>query len=109
MPREMKPLELALLGPPEVYWQGQAVAFATRKALALLIYLAVEGGRQPRESITALLWPESDGEHARAALRRTLVLLRQALPDADTYLHIERDRLGFDPAAEVGLDLRVLD
>jgi DNA-binding SARP family transcriptional activator len=108
MQREMNPLDLALLGPPEVRRHEQLVSFATRKALALLLYLAVEGGRHPREKITDLFWPASDSEHGRAALRRTLVLLRRALPDADDYLLAERDRLGFNPESNFKLDLHVL-
>ena len=55
------------------------VTFPTRKALALLSYLVVEGGVQPRERITALFWPESRADLGRAALRKTLAYLRQAL------------------------------
>jgi DNA-binding SARP family transcriptional activator len=71
-------LQLKLLGAPEVRHAGQVVQFATRKALALLIYLAVEGDKQPREKLTALFWLESDGERSCAALRRTLAFLRRA-------------------------------
>jgi DNA-binding SARP family transcriptional activator/predicted ATPase len=102
-------LTLAVLGHPEVRQNGQQVSFATRKVLALLLYLAVEGGRHSREKLTALFWPESDNEHGRAALRRVLVLLRQALPDADAYLRIEREHLGFNPEADFTLDLNLVD
>jgi DNA-binding SARP family transcriptional activator/tetratricopeptide (TPR) repeat protein len=105
----MNRLDLALLGPPEVRLNGHPLTFSTRKALALLLYLAVEGGRQPREKITDLYWPESDAEHGRAALRRTLVLLRQGLPQAGDYLIAEREYLGLNPTSDFTLDLRVLD
>jgi len=37
-------LRLAVLGAPEVFHDGARLTFALRKAQALLIYLAVEGG-----------------------------------------------------------------
>jgi DNA-binding SARP family transcriptional activator len=40
--------------------------------MALLVYLAVTGERQPRETLAALFWPENDHHRARAALRRDL-------------------------------------
>src|SRR5919108_646810 len=55
-------LRLAFLGTPEVHHSGRVVTFPTRKALALLAYLAVEGGRHTREKVAALLWPEGDAE-----------------------------------------------
>ena len=76
-------LRLAFVGTPEVYHSGRAVTFPTRKALALLAYLAVEGGRHSREAIAALFWPESDAEQASGSLRYTLTALRGALDEAD--------------------------
>ncbi len=61
-----------LFGAPQVTRDGVQVTFDTRKAVALLAYLAVTGRPQRRESLAALLWPESDQTRARAALRRTL-------------------------------------
>ena len=48
-------LRLAVLGTPEVEHAGRAITFPTRKALALLAYLAVEGGRHTREAIAAVM------------------------------------------------------
>src|SRR5579884_3394406 len=53
-------VELALLGPPEARIDSNLLTFRTKKALALLIYLAVSGGAQPREQLATLLWPDSD-------------------------------------------------
>ena len=65
--------------PPVTEVGGAPLAVDTRKATALLAYLAVEGGTHNRDSLAGLLWPEYDGERARAALRRTLSTLRAAL------------------------------
>jgi predicted ATPase/DNA-binding SARP family transcriptional activator len=75
----------------------------TRKALALLAYLAVTGEAQRRESLAALLWPEYDHSHALGALRRTLSSLRSALrPEC---LEISREMVGIAPEANLVFDL----
>ena len=56
----MSALKIALLGPPEVDHQDRRLTFPDRKVLALLAYLATEGGMQERQKLTRLLWPESD-------------------------------------------------
>ena len=53
----------------------------TRKATALLALLAVSDQPQRRSTLAAFLWPEADDQKARAALRRTLSVLRTALGD----------------------------
>ncbi len=73
------PLEIALLGPPSVTVGGAPLVVDTRKAVALLAYLAVTGRPQAREQVAVLLWPDQDDAHSRSALRRTLSTLRTAL------------------------------
>lgn len=53
------------------------------KRLALLAYLAVVHPPRfyRRDTLLAMFWPELDGEHARAALRRALYFLRRSLGD----------------------------
>jgi predicted ATPase/DNA-binding SARP family transcriptional activator len=72
-------LEVHLLGPPQIERDGAPVQFDTRKAVALLAYLAVEGGAHSREALAALLWPEYEPARAYANLRRTLWTLNRAL------------------------------
>jgi DNA-binding SARP family transcriptional activator len=100
-------LKLRFLGPPEVRYRDRPLSFPSRKALALLVYLAVEGGVQPRDKLAALLWPESDASRARATLRNGLHQLRSTLPD-DSILHVERDTLAFNAGAGYDLDLDVV-
>lgn len=62
---------------------GEALRLPTRKAWALLAYLAVHPGREiGREQLAGLLWGERPEEQARASLRQTLYELRSALGDA---------------------------
>ena len=102
----MSVLRLALLGPPQVRVGGAPIQVDTRKAIALLAYLAVTGERHGRDQLAELLWPEHDSEHARAALRRTLSALNRALgDDRPGMLQADRASVGLDPA-NVELDLR---
>ena len=57
----------------------------------------------PARRWPALLWPEYDDEHARAALRRTLSTLRAAL-DAP-HLVIDRDTVSLVPGAGLWVDV----
>jgi DNA-binding SARP family transcriptional activator len=70
---------IELLGPVRVELDGAPLVVDTRKAYALLAYLAVSGRPASREAVAALLWPESDDPGARGALRRTLSVLKAAL------------------------------
>src|SRR5207237_741609 len=81
-----------------------------RKAEAILLYLAAEGGVHPREKVTSLFWPDSDADHARGNLRSTLGLLRAALGETGAgadlqHLYANRESLGFVATAESDLDL----
>src|SRR5436853_7730690 len=108
-------LRLAVLGPPEVFHDGRRLTFALRKAQALLLYLAVEGGRHSRSKLAAFLWPDSAPHDARTALRNALALLRTLLAEPEAtasphnHLRSERDLLGLDSQAPLELDLAVVE
>ena len=68
-----------LFGCPEIDCDGVAKTPDTRKAVAVLAYLAVEGPSARRDRLAWMLWPESSQERARAALRRTLTSLRSVI------------------------------
>jgi len=104
----MKPLTIHLLGNPEVTLDRQLLSFPTRKVLALLIYLVVEGGRISREKLMALLWPESAPEKAAGTLRGSLSRLRKALQPAGAYLLSEGGTLAFNFERPHDLDLNWL-
>jgi DNA-binding SARP family transcriptional activator len=59
----MGDLRFTLLGPPEVRHFGQVLQFSTRKELALLIYLEVEGRVYSRKSLSELFWPGSPAHY----------------------------------------------
>src|SRR6266705_5543042 len=110
----MSQLQLSLLCTPVVMHGERTLTFSTRKALALLVYLAVEGGIHPRKTLSESFWPELDAEHWRAALRATLLELRKLLershgPGERAHLLVERDTLGFDQGSPLILDLRLVE
>lgn len=71
------PLELRLLGVPEVRIGGAAVALSLTRAYALLGHLAVEGRPLPREHLAALLWPEAGPTIGRTRLRRLIYRIEE--------------------------------
>src|SRR2546430_534927 len=81
----MNQLMLALLGGFEArIGSGSPIAVPTRKAQALLAYLALTTDQtHPRDKLAALLWPDTPPASARNALRQTLFVLRKALGPAE--------------------------
>jgi DNA-binding SARP family transcriptional activator len=72
-------IRLFLFGAPRIERDGVRVEVDTRKAVALVAYLAVEDQAFRRDSLAGLLWPEHDSNQARGALRRTLSTLKKAM------------------------------
>ena len=101
----MAHLELLLLGAPRVVLDGAPVTFDTRKAVALLAYLAVTGQPQQRDTLAALLWPDADQPHARGALRRTLSVLHASL-QRSPLLRIEREQVELSDETGAYCDVR---
>ncbi len=100
MPRPK--ISIRLIGPVDISVDGSPLAVDTRKAVALLAYLAVTGRPTSRDSLAALLWPESEGPDARGALRRTLSVLNAALGGRG--LAIDRSTVAIRPG-EMAVDL----
>src|SRR5918994_5596440 len=77
----MARLTVSLLGGFQVrLGSGSAVALPTRKAQALLAYLALPVGQaHPRDKLAALLWGGIREESARASLRQALFSIRKAI------------------------------
>jgi predicted ATPase/DNA-binding SARP family transcriptional activator len=99
----MPQLTIRTLGPPELALDGVAVDTSRNKAIALLVYLAVNGQRCRREALAGLFWPEYEQSKAYAYLRRTLWELKEMLGDG--WLEAERETVGLASAADVWLDV----
>jgi len=98
------PAQLALhfLGPPQLYLNSEPVTTDRRKALALLAYLAL-AGKQTRDSLSALLWPDYDQSKAFTNLRHTLWEVQQALGEG--WLLADRETIEFNPESDISLDV----
>jgi predicted ATPase/DNA-binding SARP family transcriptional activator len=92
-----------LFGHPRLERDGEPINVDTRKAIALLAYLAITGQRHSRDTLAGLLWPDYDQSHARATLRRTLSALNKAL--AGNWLSIDRETVGLTAEASFWLDV----
>ncbi|HVP21418.1 MAG TPA: tetratricopeptide repeat protein [Anaerolineaceae bacterium] len=99
----MEPLRLYLFGSLNLERNGQPVEMDTRKALALLAVLALAGGDQQRDALTALLYPEADPTNARAAFRRTLSTLNGATGEG--VLSIRREAVGVVKGSGLWVDV----
>ena len=96
-------LTIRLLGPVEVTVDGTPLAVDTRKAVALLAYLASHDERQVRDRLCDLLWPDSSPDRARATLRRTLSALRSAL--GNRWVEADRTFVWLEPDGTLESDL----
>ncbi len=97
-------LAIYLLGPARLERNGQIVEVETRKALALLAYLALHPERLSRDQLATFFWPEYDQARAYANLRRTLWALNKALGEG----WIMADNLTIELRQEAGLWIDVL-
>jgi DNA-binding SARP family transcriptional activator len=97
----MAQLRLTLLGGFQARNQvGELLSVPSRKAQAMLAYLALPLGRaHPRDKLAALLWGGIREESARASLRQALFVVRKALQGADAEaLDQKADTLRLEPA-----------
>ena len=96
-------LALNLLGPPQLYLNDEPVTASRRKAMALLAYLAVNGNRQTRDSLSALLWPDFDQSRAFTNLRHTLWEVQQSIGEG--WIRAEREAIELNSDSEIYVDV----
>lgn len=85
----MSGLKLVLFGPPRVELNNAPVDIKRRKALAMLLYLAVSRQPHSRDALATLFYPDYSQSRARAYLRRDLAVLNTSL--AGNWLDTDRD------------------
>jgi predicted ATPase/DNA-binding SARP family transcriptional activator len=95
-------LAVRLLGSPRIERDGVPIEVDTRKATALIAYLALSGQRQSRDTLGGFLWP--DAESGRAALRRTLSVLGRALGGG--FLRADRESIELENSPDLWIDVR---
>lgn len=91
----MDALQILLLGPPDVLWNGAPVRIPRRSLRAMLFYLAANG-QISRSELYNHFWPAESEQKAQANLRTALTRLRNALPDPKLVVvsldHVALDR-----------------
>jgi DNA-binding SARP family transcriptional activator/tetratricopeptide (TPR) repeat protein len=99
-------LKMRLFGGFEVELDGVPVEPpASRRAWALLAWLALHPGLSDRRGVAANFWPDVLDSSARASLRSAIWALRRALgPAADAYLRVTHDFVGLDPGDQLWVD-----
>jgi DNA-binding SARP family transcriptional activator len=107
----MARLQVRLLGAFEVRTaSGPPLAFSTKKAQALLAYLAASpGAAHSRDALSALLWGDTPDVHARHSLRQTLFELRKPLARARSGVLVANGRTVALNASAVEVDVVVLE
>jgi DNA-binding SARP family transcriptional activator len=89
-------LRVYVLGELELEADGAPVEPpSSRRARALLGYMALHPGTHPRTALAARFWPDVLDESARTSLRGALAALRRSLgPAADAHLVATREAAG---------------
>lgn len=102
-------LTVRVLGALEAEVDGKVIAPSeSRRAWALLGWMALNPGRHPRSVVAATLWPDVLDSSALQSLRSALWSLRRALGQAAEAVVTDRERLGLDAGATT-VDLLVFE
>lgn len=99
----MTGLKLWLFGPPRFERDGVAIDISRRKAIALLVYLALTQQSHSRDALATLFWPEFDQSHARGTLRRVLSDLHKGL--GESWLETEGEIVALRTGPDLWLDV----
>lgn len=96
---------IKLFGPPKIITDTGPLKFETRKAIALLAYLAIEGREQPvsRNMLSDLLWPATDAKKGRTNLRYTFHVLQKAI--GKSYFEADRQEIKLISSTDISVDV----
>jgi predicted ATPase/DNA-binding SARP family transcriptional activator len=95
-------VRLRFLGPPVVEVGGATVRVHSRRALAVLAYVAVNRGRHARADLAARFWEDAPEQRARANLRSLLSTLQSQVPGV---LTVTRDAVALAAAPGLAIDV----
>jgi DNA-binding SARP family transcriptional activator/TolB-like protein len=101
-------LTIETLGRLSLLWGDREIVLPSRKAKALIGYLALsEAGEETRERLVGLFWSEKEHKDARGSLRQVVRTIRKAFGAVGcTSFIADNDTIGLDPSA---LKVDVLD
>lgn len=88
-------MKIDLFGPPRLVVEGTDRQHTSRKAMAILAYLAMRAGEPvTRRHLADLLWPEAEADQSRVNLRQCLVQMKSLLgSDADSLVATGNDQI----------------
>jgi DNA-binding SARP family transcriptional activator/tetratricopeptide (TPR) repeat protein len=96
------PFVLNCLGMPRLLTAGgQEVRIKVKKHLAVLVILAVDGGKIRRERLVSMLWPSARPDRARGSVATAISVLRaklggDAIEPARDWVQLVRGRVALD-------------
>src|SRR5260221_8224334 len=103
----MPTLHIRLLGDFRlIYGEAPVRTINAPRLHALLAYLLLHrDAPQPRHHLAFVLWPDTTEAQARTNLRQLLHSLKQALPQADQFVHTDATTVQWRPEAPFRLDV----
>jgi DNA-binding SARP family transcriptional activator/tetratricopeptide (TPR) repeat protein len=104
-------LRIHLLGEFRLFVADQPMLTIDRpRQQALLAYLLLHRhAPQPRQQVAFCFWPDSSEAQAYTNLRKLVFQVRQALPQADHFLIVDSQHLGWQANAPYTLDVAELE
>ena len=99
----MADIRIHLFGYPGFEAGNRPVKILRKKSIALLAYLVLTGKPHARESIAALLWPDSESRHAFTSLRNLIWSLRRT--PLCGLLEQDRRSIRLNPDADIEVDV----
>lgn len=99
----LKHMRLYLFGAVQIEGDGQAIGgFESRKALALLCYLALQRQARTRAHLAELFWPDRLEERSRGNLNRVLHNLSRVVPGC---VNVTRQTASIAAGSAVSIDV----
>lgn len=108
MPTSLTPyLRIQLFADFELFLDGESCpAIEKPRQKSLLAYLAFNQGKaQSRAHLAFIFWPDSEEKQALTNLRNLLHGIRQALPEIDRFLKIDKQNICLRDDAECQVDV----
>src|SRR5262245_50949913 len=104
-------LDIRLLGEFRLFVDEQPLDTLNKpRQQALLAYLLLHRhAPQSRQHLAFIFWPDSSEEQAYTNLRKLFFQLRQALPEADNFLHADHQSLSWRSDASFTMDVAELE
>ncbi|MBE9156639.1 hypothetical protein IQ265_27235 [Nodosilinea sp. LEGE 06152] len=107
---EVPRLQIQLFNGFSLRYGGETLAVTSERSQALLAYLVLHPQSPHRRQQMAYgLYPDLGEAQSRTALRKDLYNLRQALPEPDSFLHIEAQLVQWKPESSFSLDVAAFE